>query len=244
MMGELDFSGREQLYYQLYNILFQNIINGEYAIGTLIPAESELMNQYHVSRATARKAMEMLANDGMVHKKRGYGTVVISNKPKNSPKRVVSYTRKNDIDPVTPIKKVIDKCIMKAPTHIAEKLNIAMDSEVFCLKRVRCAGSRPFYVEINYFDARYVPDIMSRDFSQESLRIYLSNAYHIQWSYAEQEIYAILSNEELSTLLHIPKSSPLLYIQRISYDINNIPREVVSTYYRADTYHLEIELAI
>lgn len=29
-MGALDFSGRQQLYYQLYNILFQDIISGRY----------------------------------------------------------------------------------------------------------------------------------------------------------------------------------------------------------------------
>ena len=243
-MGELDFSGREQLYYQLYNILFEKIVNGIYPLGSLIPAESELMKQYHVSRATARKSMEMLANDGMVNKKRGYGTVVVSNTPNTSPKRVVSYTRKNNADHVTPIKRMIDKRIIAAPKEIAIKLHLPDESKLFQLKRVRCAGERPFYVEINYFDERLVPGIMDRDFSNESLRVYLSNTYHIHWSYAEQEIYSILSNEELSSLLQIPLGSPLLYIKRISYDTDNVPREFVSTYYRADTYHLEIELAL
>ena len=53
----LDFSGKEQLYRQLYDILFQDIVNGAYAVGDLIPSESELMRQYGVSRATARKAI-------------------------------------------------------------------------------------------------------------------------------------------------------------------------------------------
>lgn len=95
-MGALDFSGRQQLYYQLYNLLFQDIISGKYPVGCIIPAESELMNTYHVSRATARKAMEMLANDGLVSKKRGYGTFVISAQPNTSPQRVVRYTRKTE----------------------------------------------------------------------------------------------------------------------------------------------------
>lgn len=243
-MEELDFSGREQLYYQLYNILFQKIVNGIFPLGSCIPAESELMKQYHVSRATARKSVEMLTNEGMVEKKRGYGTIVISNKPKMSPTRVVSYTRKNHADYKSPIKKVIDKSFIEAPKEIAQKLHLSDGSRIFKLTRVRCAGEIPYYVEINYFDENYVPGIMSRDFSKESLRVYLSNSYHIRWSYAEQEIYSILANEELSNLLQIPQGSPLLYIKRISYDTNNIPREFVSTYYRADTYHLEIELGL
>lgn len=79
--------GRQQLYYQLYNLLFQDIISGKYPVGCIIPAESELMNTYHVSRATARKAMEMLANDGLVSKKRGYGIFVISAQPNTSPQQ-------------------------------------------------------------------------------------------------------------------------------------------------------------
>ena len=48
-MDALDFSGRQQLYYQLYNILFQDIISGKYPVGCIIPAESELMKpiMYH-----------------------------------------------------------------------------------------------------------------------------------------------------------------------------------------------------
>ena len=108
-MDALDFSGRQQLYYQLYNILFQDIISGKYPVGCIIPAESELMKTYHVSRATARKAMEMLANDGLVRKKRGYGTYVISAQPNTSPQRVVRYTRKNRVDHVIAVKRMVDQ---------------------------------------------------------------------------------------------------------------------------------------
>lgn len=243
-MGELDFSGKEQLYYQLYNILFQNIISGTYPIGSCIPAESELMSVYHVSRATARKSMELLSNNGLVNKHPGIGTIVVSNVPSTSPNRVVSYTKKKDEDHVIAIKKVISKNMIPASKEIAQKLQIEEGCELFQLKRVRYAGREPFYVEINYFDKTLVPMIMTRDFSKESLRVYLLNTYQIEWSYAQQEIYAIQADEELSYLLQISKGSPLIYIKRVSFDKKNIPREYVSTYYRADKYHLEIELAI
>jgi DNA-binding GntR family transcriptional regulator len=69
-MESLDFSGREQLYYQLYNILFKSITDGVYREGECIPSENELVNRYHVSRMTARKSMEMLVSQGMVVKKK------------------------------------------------------------------------------------------------------------------------------------------------------------------------------
>lgn len=243
-MGELDFSGREQLYYQLYNILFQNIISGKYPIGSLIPAESELMMVYHVSRATARRSMDLLSNHGLVRKRPGKGTEVISNTPNTSPKRVVRYTKINEVENVIAVKKVICNKFMKATEEIAKKLQINEGSDVFQLKRVRYADEEPFYVEINYFVKSFVPTIMNRDFSKESLRVFLRNTYNIEWQYAQQEIYSILADEELAQLLHITEGSPLIYIKRVSFDNDNIPREYVSSYYRADKYHLEIELAI
>ena len=124
-MTALDFSGREQLYYQLYNRLFQGIINGTYAVGECIPSESELMKTYQVSRATARRSMEMLANDGFVKKQRGLGTVVISTHPKHPPQRVAKYSKKSKITDILSRKKIIDFGTISAPKNIAESLSIA-----------------------------------------------------------------------------------------------------------------------
>ena len=165
-MGALDFSGRQQLYYQLYNLLFQDIISGKYPVGCIIPAESELMKTYHVSRATARKAMEMLAIDGLVSKKRGYGTFVISAQPNTSPQRVVRYTRKNRVDQVIAVKRMINQKVMKAPKDIAECLQLSDDCDIIRIKRVRYAGEEPFYLEINYFEQSFVPEVMEHDFSK------------------------------------------------------------------------------
>ena len=71
MKQELDFSGREQLYYQIYDIMFQEIVNGKYAEKDLLPAESELMERYGVSRATVRRAMDLLKDEGLIEKKPG-----------------------------------------------------------------------------------------------------------------------------------------------------------------------------
>lgn len=243
-MQKLSFDGREQLYYQLYNILFEDITDGKYQIGSLVPAESELMETYHVSRATVRRAMEMLANEGLVTKKQGYGTTVIANQPKNSLKRVVKYTKKQDRNHTAVFKKVIEQKIIPAPEEITKQLLLPPETKLVMLRRVRYGDTEPFYYEVNYFEKEYVPGIMQRDFSKESLRVFLANTYHIRWSQANQEIYAIAADDEMAQLLQVPEGSPLIAIKRISFDEQSVPREYVITYYRGDKYHLEIELAM
>lgn len=243
-MSALDFSGREQLYYQLYDIMFKEIMDGKYSVGSLLPAESELMNKYEISRATVRKAMDMLHNDGLIEKRRGHGTYVIETKLKNSLNRVISYSKKNTENRRVASKQTISMKELPASKELAECLQLHEGDILVELKRVRYADSEPMYFETNIIEKSWVPEVMDRDFSKESLRVFLANRYKVSWSHAKQHIYSIAATQELAKLLQIKKGDPLIYIKRISYDSNDVPREYVETYYRADNYHLEIELAI
>lgn len=238
----LDFSGKEQLYRQLYDILFQDIVNGAYAVGDLIPSESELMRQYGVSRATARKAMEMLANNGMISKRRGVGSEVISSRPSSSLSHVTSFIKKNVDDRVVAEKRLIDATLLPADADVAQVLKIDEGVPVYRLRRIRFSGDEPFYLEINHFEQSFLPHAIERDFSRESLRAYIADELGIQWSRATQEIRAVPADAEQAMFLGVQQGDPLLYIKRVSYDANNVPREFVKTYYRADLYHLEVEL--
>lgn len=238
----LDFSGKEQLYAQLYDILFQDIIGGVYAVGDLIPSESELMRNYGVSRATARKAMEMLSNNGLISKRRGKGSEVISNMPANSLQRVTSYMKKNVADNVSPQKRLLDAAVVPAPDGPAVALGLPAGTPVYRLRRVRYSGDLPFYLETLYYEDGYVPNILEHDFSKESLRAYVYNTCGISWVRATQKIFSCVADADRAELLGIEEGDPLLLIERVSFDAQDNPREYVETYFRGDLYRLEIEL--
>lgn len=242
MMRELDFTGREQLYNQLYDILFQDIVNGVYGVGDLIPSESELMRQYGVSRATARKSMEMLSNNGLISKQRGRGSEVVSSQPNTSLQRVTSYMKKNVADKVVAQKRLLYAATVPASADVAEQLELPVGTDMFTLCRVRYSGEIPFYLEVNYFEKSYVPHALDHDFSKESLRSFLFTSCKIRWSRATQEIYSVSADAEKADLLQVSEGDPLLFIKRISYDMQDVPRECVDTYFRSDLYHLEVEL--
>src|SRR5699024_536145 len=110
-----------------------------------------------VSRATARKAMEMLVTDGLVRKQRGHGTVVISSHPNYSPQRVTKYSRKARERNIIARKKTISFGTMIVSDEIAKILELEKGTEIICLKRVRYGVKNPYYLEINYFEKKYVP---------------------------------------------------------------------------------------
>ncbi|UCD71931.1 MAG: GntR family transcriptional regulator, partial [Syntrophobacterales bacterium] len=69
----LDHNSVIPLYYQLKEIILEKIESGEWAEGQLVASENDLQKTYGVSRATVRRTMELLVNEGFLEKRRGKG---------------------------------------------------------------------------------------------------------------------------------------------------------------------------
>ena len=76
-MPTLERSNPLPLYYQLKEVLKEQIRAGHLAPHTSIPSEPELVNSYHVSRATVRQALARLREQGMIKTLHGRGSVVV-----------------------------------------------------------------------------------------------------------------------------------------------------------------------
>src|SRR5580658_6024146 len=69
------------LYHQIYLLLRDEITSGQRPYGTLVPTEQELSRIYGVSRITTRRALDELAQNLLVARKRRVGTRVIFKPP-------------------------------------------------------------------------------------------------------------------------------------------------------------------
>lgn len=72
----LDRSSFVPLYYQLQEILKQQIESGAFAPGDALPSEPELCRRFGVSRIVVRQALAILEDDHQVERVRGRGTYV------------------------------------------------------------------------------------------------------------------------------------------------------------------------
>ena len=89
---------KEPLYIQIYHALKRKVWQGEYVAGDRLPSERELGLHYSVERATVRRALSLLVNDGLVEKVPGYGTRVRDyslNYSKSESKNILFFLPKN-----------------------------------------------------------------------------------------------------------------------------------------------------
>ncbi|MGL5368190.1 MAG: GntR family transcriptional regulator, partial [Cetobacterium somerae] len=62
------------LYTQIKDELIERIKKDVYPLNTLLPTETQLVEEFNVSKITVRKAIELLSQEGWVEKKAGKGT--------------------------------------------------------------------------------------------------------------------------------------------------------------------------
>lgn len=76
-MQSADFAVQAR-YTQLVQLFRTQILNGTLSVGTRLPTEHELAEQYAVSRGTVRQAMTVLVNEGLIERVQGRGSTVLA----------------------------------------------------------------------------------------------------------------------------------------------------------------------
>ncbi|GGO83953.1 GntR family transcriptional regulator [Marinobacterium nitratireducens] len=72
---------RTTRYAEVAQDLERQIAEGQYAAGSLLPTEAVLCQDYDVSRFTARSALKILEDKGLIERQQGRGSVVLNARP-------------------------------------------------------------------------------------------------------------------------------------------------------------------
>lgn len=224
------------LYFQIAESLGQAIEHGALEPGGRLDNEIDLAKQYGVSRPTLRKAIAVLANQGLVVRRRGSGTVVVPHpvKRRSGYSSLYDDLKSAGREPKTHVLSIRD---LPAPSHVARMLGIAEGQTVTSIERLRFADGLPLALMHNYLPLGVGPiatqDLESRGL-YELLRLRGQHP-HV----TNQSISARSATSEEAKLLEVPAKSTLLTVLAISYDLAGRPLEFGKHAYLADRYTLE-----
>ncbi len=229
-------------YQQLYDILRRQITSGHWKPGDRLPSESELIDQYEVSRIVVRQAFDMLVNEGWVYRRRGRGTFVTTPTIEHGLTRIISFTEDMQRRGMQAGTRILSARLEPAAPEVAEKLNVVPGTELAVLERLRLADGEPMSIEKSHLVHRLCPGILRGDYASTPLHETLMDRYDIRLVRANQEIRAIAAEKPMAAQLDIPPKAPLFYIERISYSQYGMPVEYLQLTHRGDRYVLYNEL--
>lgn len=224
------------LYMQLANQLSDGIASGDWRANEALPSERVLSEMLTISRVTARKAIDMLCERGMLTRKRGSGTY-ITPKLEQPLSRLTSFSEELSQRGFTAGSRWIQRDIgIAAPLELLS-LGLSPNMPVARLKRLRTADDVVMAIETTTIPALYMPNPNQ---VTDSLYGYLEANGTIPMR-ALQHIRAVNANEEQARLANIPAGAAMLHITRVSYLDNGAAVELTHSYCRSDYYEFVAE---
>ena len=239
-------SSRIPLYYQLENVLREKITSGAFEAGERLPTESDLIEQYGVSRITVRQALQALDEEGLIERQQGRGTFV-SNRKSRKKRFAGTIHLTGSLDELiemgmdTPV-KVLEMNRVEADQHEAESLAIKVGTPIYRLKRLRLNEGKPFGLIINYLPDEIGSALTMAELSSGALLHTMETKLGLNLDNAIQQIHAELADPYVAKLLDVRVGTALLSIERTVYTNENKPVEFVHTLYRSDLYGYSVKL--
>jgi GntR family transcriptional regulator len=204
---------------------------GVYAAGTRLPSESELAEQYAVSRGTVRQAFAALRADGVIASRRGARRVVVGGPRVQSFGELLSFSRWARAVGEVPTGDVESLEHRIALPAEARHLGLQPDAMVYHLLRVRLLSGRPVMVERAVYPEKVGILVAGLDLARESITEGLERL-GIVFTDAEHVIDAIAADAEDARMLGIPAQSALLRERRLTTDLAAQPVEWSDDRYR------------
>lgn len=242
--GDLVRSSEGTLHRQIYGALVEQINRGYVKPGDRMPTESELMERYAVSRATARRALDDLRRDNIVERQPGRGTFVAQPRLQASIPHLHSITEEIRQLGYRPGSQVLSLTEMSADADFAKLLGIELGDRVLKVERLRTADEKPFYFAESTLNVTRFPDLLKADYGVNSLSLYrvFEEATGRRVDRAIQWLSAVPAPPYIAERLGVRPGSPLLKLERVLFVDGDAAVEALSAWFLGETYKYYSEL--
>ncbi|MGP9501149.1 GntR family transcriptional regulator [Specibacter sp. AOP5-B1-6] len=235
----IDRSSPVPLYHQVVQGIEAAIHSGILEPGSRLENEIDLAAQLNLSRPTMRKAMDELVRSGLLVRKRGVGTQVVSSQVRR-PLELSSLFDDLSNDGKKPTTEVLTFSHLEADEPTLKTLELPPGSKVYHFTRLRKVGGKPLALMENWVR----DDIESMDeatLTSEGLYGILRRG-GVNFRLASQRIGAMIATDYQAGLLETEVSSALVTMERTATDDSGRRVETGHHVYRADSYSFEMTL--
>lgn len=240
--GHTGSNGAGPLFQQIATTLRDRIVSGELKGGARLPSEADICETWGVSRITAKRALDLLAEDGLVERARGRGTTVTRRAPAPSAAARLDGWLENlwSLAEATTV-ELLDFAYRPLPAHVADELDLEADTQAQHARRLRRLDGLPlFHLET------WVPAEIGRGFDGEALTrmpmLRLMQEAGVRICSARQVITATSAPPEVSAALGLTPGAPLLDVRRRVFDEDQRAVQYLRALHRPDLYSYEMEL--
>ena len=227
----------EPIYKTIENNIKELINSGELKEGDLIPSENELCDEFKVTRMTVRSALTNLVKEGYITRRRGIGSIVLANKIYDNISAISGFTKEMNSKGLEVSNILVSLEVVQADKELAKKLNVNIGDNAWEIKRVRLANDIRVSFMITYMPLFMFPNLTKEDCAG-SLYEFVEKTSGRRIAMSERQVEAIISDDELESILDISEKQALLYIRQVCTLENSQVFEYSHTYHYGYTLTL------
>ncbi len=201
------------------------IAGGHYPLGSRLPGERKLSQEYGVAPGTIRQALAELVTEGALASRQGSRKIVMGVSEKTGTfAEFRSFAQWAWSRGRTPSGQVISAQWQVATSYDREQLRIDA-GRVYSVLRIRGLDGEPTMVERTRYSPRVGERVEQIPDDCASVTIWLADEAAIVFARAEHRFSACSASAEDARHLQVRRGAPLLSHHRISFDQNGTPLE-------------------
>lgn len=243
LTSAIDRSSPIPYYVQVMDALRERITGGAWRAGEQLPGEMELCGLFEVSRPVVRQALQELMREGLIVREKGRGTFVAEPKISGSlVQRLTGFYEDMVNQGLTPVSQILKQAVVAASPKVAGFLEIAPETEVVEVQRLRFVHEEPIVLVTTYVPYALCPSLLEADLTNQSLYAYLEETCGLIVARGRRAIEAVGANEFEARHFNLKKGTPLILLDSVSYDRSGTPVEYYHALHRGDRTRFEVEL--
>ncbi|MEQ9260461.1 MAG: phosphonate metabolism transcriptional regulator PhnF [Roseovarius sp.] len=233
-------SARPALWKSIHEALSADISEGRYRPGDKLPTEAALSRRFGVNRHTVRRALRLLAEDGVVHARRGAGVFVTQEATEYPIGKRVRFHQNLRAAGRLPAKEVLTMETRAATADEAEALQLEAGALVHVYEGLSLADAQPIALFRSVFPAARLPDLPEALTRLRSVTAALAEAGVADYTRAWTRLNAKLATPTQARHLHLPDGAPLLRTVSLNIDAKGCPLEYGRTWFSGDLVTLTV----
>lgn len=220
--------------------LTDDIAQGRYETGAKLPPEAQLSARFGVNRHTVRRALAGMAEQGLVHSRRGAGVFVAAKPTDYAIGKRVRFHQNLAREGRIAAKKLLLLETRAAGPHEAEALGLEAGDPVTVYEGLSLADGQPLALARTIFPAAQLPDLPEALKEETSITAALKRCGVADYTRQETRITAKLATATQALHLQIAEGAPILRTTSISVDTAGIPIEFGRTWFAGDRVTLTV----
>ncbi len=209
----LDRSSPMPLWAQLEHELKQRLEAGEF--DERFPTDTELVDEFQVSRHTVREAIRHLNRTGILRRERGRGTVVNRAEFEQPLGALYSLFRSIESSGVEQRSEVLTLCEATDETAAAQ-LELAPDAPLLFLERVRRAGGEPLAIDRTWVPMSIGAPLLESNFERTALYDEMERLCGVRPDAGWERIAPLVPTPDERATLHLGSGQAVFFIERLS----------------------------